>query len=59
MFITPLLASLMGFVLAGEKPDPATVAGGGMILAGMAVYYCGGKDQQKNIIKNDENCRKT
>lgn len=45
MFITPLLASLMGFVLAGEKPDPATVAGGSLILAGMVVYYCGRKDE--------------
>lgn len=45
MFITPLLASLMGFVLAGEKPDLTTVAGGSLILAGMAVYYYGGKDQ--------------
>lgn len=41
MFLTPFLASLMGFVLAGEKPDIATIAGGSVILAGMAVYYYG------------------
>jgi drug/metabolite transporter (DMT)-like permease len=37
MFLTPFLASLIGLILAGEKPDLATVAGGSLILAGMAV----------------------
>lgn len=41
MFLTPFLASIIGYVLAGEKPDAATIAGGGVILSGMAVYYYG------------------
>lgn len=41
MFLTPFLASIMGFVLVGEKPDMGTFAGGGIIFAGMAVYYYG------------------
>ncbi len=43
MFLTPFLASLMGFMLAGEKPDMATVAGGSVIFVGMSVYYYGEK----------------
>lgn len=41
MFLTPLLASLLGFVLAGEQPDASTILGGIVILAGMAVFYFG------------------
>lgn len=43
MFITPFLASLMGFMLAGETPDHATLAGGSVIFVGMALYYYGGR----------------
>lgn len=49
MFLTPFLASLMGFMLAGEKPDLATIAGGSIILAGMAVYYYGDRIVSKEI----------
>ena len=41
MFLTPFMASLLGFALAGEKPGPPTIAGGIVILAGMAVFYFG------------------
>lgn len=43
MFVTPFLAGLLGFLLAGEKPDLATVAGGSVILTGMAFFYFGEK----------------
>jgi len=42
MFATPFLTTLMGFVLAGEKPDLPTIAGGAVILAGMLIFYFGG-----------------
>jgi drug/metabolite transporter (DMT)-like permease len=51
MFVTPFLASLLGFLLAGEKPDLATVAGGCVIIAGMIVYYCGEKIVSKESRK--------
>lgn len=53
MFITPFLASVMGFILAGEKPDLATVAGGSVILAGMAMYYYG----EKIVVKDGQGDR--
>jgi len=34
MFVTPFLASILGFVFANEKPDVPTLAGGGIILLG-------------------------
>lgn len=42
MFITPFLTALLGFLLAGERPDIATIAGGAVILAGVAMYNFGG-----------------
>lgn len=41
MFVTPFLASLMGFVLAGEKPDGATLIGGGIIIFGLFIFNFG------------------
>ena len=59
MFVTPFAATLLGFVLAGEKPDLSTVAGGIVILSGMAVFYYGEKVRQAvRHKKNGENCRK-
>jgi len=43
MFITPFLASLLGFVLAGEKPESSTITGGAVILSGMIIFYFGEK----------------
>ena len=42
MFVTPFLASLFGFLLAGEIPDAATLVGGSIILAGMMLFNFGG-----------------
>lgn len=46
MFITPLLTSVFGFLIAGEIPDTATLAGGGLILAGVLVFNFGGHGKQ-------------
>lgn len=43
MFVTPFLASLMGFLLAGEKIDAPTLIGGGIILFGLFIFYFGDK----------------
>ena len=42
MFVTPFLASLMGFLLAGEVPDRATLVGGAIILTGLLLFNFGG-----------------
>ena len=42
MFVTPFLASLLGFLLAGEVPDRATLVGGAIILAGLLLFNFGG-----------------
>ncbi len=38
MFLTPLITAILGFLLAHEIPDFATIIGGGIILTGMAVF---------------------
>lgn len=38
MFITPLLTSILGFIMAGEIPGRATVMGGIIILLGAVVF---------------------
>ncbi len=38
MFITPFLSGLAGFLLNGETPDNATLAGGAVILFGVALF---------------------
>jgi drug/metabolite transporter (DMT)-like permease len=38
MFITPLLTTLLGFLIAKEIPDRATVVGGVIILLGMGIF---------------------
>jgi len=43
MFITPFLTSILGFALAGERPDQPTVIGGSIILAGILIFNLGGK----------------
>lgn len=43
MFVTPFLASLTGFIFANEKPDTATLIGGGIILLGLFIFNFGGK----------------
>ena len=41
MFITPFLTSLLGFLIAGEVPDHATLLGGGIIVLGVCIFNFG------------------
>ena len=43
MFVTPFLTSILGFLLAGEVPDRATLVGGGIILLGVFLFNFGGR----------------
>ncbi|MBE6963528.1 MAG: DMT family transporter [Ruminococcaceae bacterium] len=43
MFVTPFLTSILGFLLAGEVPDKATLVGGGIILIGVLLFNFGGR----------------
>jgi drug/metabolite transporter (DMT)-like permease len=38
MFLTPLFAAVMGFVIAGELPDSGTLIGGAVILSGVFLF---------------------
>lgn len=44
MFVTPFLTSVLGFLIAGEVPDKATLVGGSIILVGVMIFNFGGKD---------------
>ena len=41
MFVTPLLASVLGFLMANEVPDRGTLAGGAVILLGVLLFNYG------------------
>jgi drug/metabolite transporter (DMT)-like permease len=41
MFITPLLTSVLGFMMINEIPDKATITGGSITLIGMFIYNFG------------------
>ncbi|MEN6411846.1 MAG: DMT family transporter [Veillonellales bacterium] len=43
MFLTPFLTSALGFVVAKEIPDFATLIGGGIIIFGILLFYFGDK----------------
>ncbi len=43
MFVTPFATALLGFLLAGERPDIAAVAGGAVILTGVLIFNFGGR----------------
>lgn len=43
MFLTPFLTSILGFVIAKEIPDSATLVGGAIILAGVFLFNFHGK----------------
>lgn len=43
MFVTPFLTSVLGFLLAGEVPDRATLIGGSIILLGVFLFNFGGR----------------
>lgn len=38
MFITPLLATVLEFFISGDLPDPGTILGGVVILAGLLLF---------------------
>lgn len=43
MFVTPLLSTLLGFLLLGEIPSAGTMIGGGMIIGSIVVFNLKGK----------------
>lgn len=43
MFVTPFLTSVLGFMLAGEIPEPSTLIGGAVILLGVFLFNFGEK----------------
>jgi drug/metabolite transporter (DMT)-like permease len=43
MFLTPLFAATLGFFIAGERPDAATVVGGAVILSGILLFNLAGR----------------
>ena len=43
MFITPLLASVLGFVIAGERPGASTLIGGMAIMIGVFCFNMAGR----------------
>lgn len=47
MFITPFLTALLGFALAGELPDLATIVGGAIVLTGMLIFNFGDRLYKK------------
>ena len=49
MFVTPFLTSILGFLLAGEVPDQATLVGGGIILLGVLLFNFGGKFYKEKV----------
>ncbi|WP_237714799.1 MULTISPECIES: DMT family transporter [Pelosinus] len=57
MFITPFLTSILGFLIANEIPDFATLIGGGIIIFGVLVFNfsekINGRLNHKNVnLKN-------
>ena len=51
MFVTPFLAALSGFVLAGERPDFSTITGGTIILIGMFIFNFGSELHRRILHK--------
>ena len=43
MFVTPFIASLLALLIAGEKLDTPTIAGGSVIMAGVLIFNFGDK----------------
>lgn len=52
MFVTPFLTSILGFLLAGEVPDRATLVGGSIILVGVFLFNFGGMFLKLSSHKN-------
>lgn len=45
MFLTPLVTTVLGFIMLKEIPDPGTVIGGSMIIASVLIFNKYGKKQ--------------
>lgn len=56
MFITPFLTSILGFLLAHEYPDRATLIGGSIILLGVFIFNFG-ETLLKLFHQNKRDCR--
>lgn len=54
MFVTPLIATLMGFLMIGEAPTAATFIGGFMIIIGLLIFQK--INSRSGEIQNNENC---
>lgn len=54
MFLTPVLTSILGFVIVHEMPDAATLTGGAVILFGLAMFNFGDKILARRLHRNME-----
>lgn len=54
MFVTPFLTSLLGFVIAGETPDLATIAGGALVLTGILIFHFKGNTNARMTLTKSE-----
>jgi Permeases of the drug/metabolite transporter (DMT) superfamily len=59
MFLTPFLTTLLGFLLAGEKPDTPTIVGGAVILTGVLFFNFGGKLYERIFKRNNHTIQDT
>ena len=57
MFLTPFLTSVLGFVMAGETPEPHAVAAGAVILSGVLIFNLGGRKHIPEASGTDEKIR--
>lgn len=55
MFITPLLAAVMGYVVLGELPTAGTLAGGAVILGGLFLFQKCSRDEHIILKKAIDN----
>ncbi|MDR1886208.1 MAG: DMT family transporter [Synergistaceae bacterium] len=46
MFLTPFFATILGFLIADDHPDPGTLSGGAIILFGVFLFNMGGRRAQ-------------
>jgi drug/metabolite transporter (DMT)-like permease len=49
MFLTPFVASLLGFLVAGEIPGTGTLTGGAIILLGVFLFNFGGRYNRRRL----------
>ena len=53
-FLTPFLTALLGYLLAGETPDRATLIGGSVILLGMLLFSFGDELQSRRTLAKNK-----